>query len=163
MLLLCWSTSGRPQLQLRAHMAFNAEHSKLPLSEAWRREGGSTEAYIRLRQAGDERYNAQSDSSSECFPHFVYNSTACKALEIRFCRRMNVQKITLLQKGQGLLKSQRLLSCGPKHTGLHASLTSGTLSIPNLSGRIPHRLFDDSLKLQRGATYPCSNLVSGKD
>lgn len=38
-LLLCWSTSGRPQLQLCAHMAFNAEHCKLPLSGAWQRKG----------------------------------------------------------------------------------------------------------------------------
>lgn len=75
----CWSTSGRPQLQLCAHMAFNAEHSKLQLTGAWQRRGKKTqtEAYIRVRQARGTNCRKASDFNSWLFPHLLCYSTAC--------------------------------------------------------------------------------------
>ena len=159
--LLCWSTSGRPQLQLRAHMAFNAEHSKLPLSGAWqrRRRGGEksqTEAYVTPRQAGDKRYKVQ---KSQWLRQLAFSTWYTNVLPSFFLKnisdnRTNTCTIELfaanaflpLQKVNDFPSSMSAiylsLCCGPQHTGQHSSLTSGSLSIPNLSGHIPHCCFD---------------------
>lgn len=148
MLLPCWSTAGRPQLQLRAHMAFNAEHSKLPLSGAWQRgKKSQTEAYIRLRQAGDKRYTvckSQWLKQLAFSSHFLYygflggKKTFTMKLFAAFFR---VQRSRTSPSSKTALYLS--LCSGPKHTGQHSSLTSGPLSIPNLSGHIPLCLFDD--------------------
>lgn len=160
MLLFCWSTSGRPQLQLCAHMAFNAEHSKLPLSEAWQRKGRKkSNCSLHKTQTSRRQKSVEkaSDLNSWLFPHFfcakpppfLTRSKNVLKTEERTCKMSNylLQKVFLLCKGQGLFPSSKSafylsLYCGPKHTGQHSSLTSRPLSIPNLSGHIPHCCFD---------------------
>lgn len=172
--LLCWSTSGRPQLQLRAHMAFNAEHSKLPLTRAWqkRARGGAekkspTEAYVRLRQAGDTTCRKATDLNCGLF--FSLRHISCTIAQPFLIRRFgHLTTDNMNCEGQGFLFAT--FSKSHFHCVLVQNTQSCTHHSPLLSFCFPtcrDTFLATSLmatpRQGEGATYICSNLVSGKD